>query len=255
VKGGIKLAELLNAHLSSLHTPRETQLCLDSLGLERSDAICEIGLGTGLTSLILSRRCRKVIAIDVSEPLIRFLQEQPQPSNLEFYAADGTKPAPKELVDQFDKCICIDVMEHVEDPAELFAFISQILKRCGRGVITFPINNPHHGRNYFTKDNLLNLIVRSDLEVQVKILKLDRLGSLLESIPGKFQSVLVKRSVETDEFDGTLCFQMMQKPKRVHAFYKLAIGLLFKVHQRPFYEDESGNRALLLVQKGDNERV
>lgn len=116
-------------------------------------------------------------------------------------------------------------------------------------MITFPINNPHHGRNYFTKDSLLNLVAKTDLETHVKILKLDRFGSLLEGIPGKFQGILANVPVESDEFDGTICFQMMQKPKKVHNLYKFAISILFKIHEDPFYENESGNRALIVAEK------
>lgn len=127
----MRLTELLRAPLSSLHTLRETKLCLDFMQVDKGDAICEIGLGTGFTSLILSKRFKRVVAIDISERLIEVLCSSPHPDNVEFFAMDATKEPPKELLNQFDKCICIDVLEHVEDPLGLLTFISQILRRGG----------------------------------------------------------------------------------------------------------------------------
>ncbi len=140
-------------------------------------------------------------------------------------------------------------MEHVVNPSGLLTFISQVLKRGGLSVITFPINNLHHGRNYFTRDSLLDLIAKSELETRIKILKLDKLGSLLESVPQKLQGILANKPVESDQFNGTTCFQMMQKQKKAHTLYKFAISLLFKIHESPFYQDETGNRVLIVARK------
>lgn len=127
----MRLTELLRAPLSSLHTLRETKLCLDFMQVNKGDTICEIGLGTGFTSLILSKRFKRVVGIDISMPLVEALCASRHPDNVEFYAIDATKEPPNELLNQFGRCICIDVLEHVEDPLGLLTFISRILRRGG----------------------------------------------------------------------------------------------------------------------------
>ncbi len=248
----VKIMELLSGPLEGLGTLQRVKLCLDFLGLDKDDMVCDIGCGTGSTGLLLSKRCKNVVAIDISKPLIEFLSNQPHPDNLEFCAIDATQDPPRSFYSKFDKCICMDVMEHVEAPSGLLAFISSILKREGRVVITFPINNMHHGRNYFTRDRVLNLVAKSELEADIKTLKLDRFGSFLENIIGKFQGILIGPPAESDVFNGTNCFQMMQKQKKTHSLYKFAITLLFKIHQNPFCEDEAGDRALIVARKMSN---
>ena len=124
----IKYVELLRGPLAALHELQRAELCFNSLGLNKSDVVCEIGCGAGFASFWLSKRCKKVIAIDISEPLIEFLSKRPHPNNLEFCVIDATQNPPKSLCNMFDKFICIDAMEHVEDPLSLLNFVSQILK-------------------------------------------------------------------------------------------------------------------------------
>lgn len=250
-ESSVKFVELLRGPLVALGTLHRAKLCLDFLELDKNDVVCDIGCGTGLTTLLLAKRCRRVVGIDISEPSIEFLSNRPHPDNVEFWAIDATLDAPRSLYNKFDKCISMDVMEHAEDPLGLLRFISQILKKRGVGLITFPINNPHHGRNYFTSGSLslLNLITESDLETHVKILKLDRFGSLLEKHLRQVQDILGHSPMESEEFHGTTCFQMMQKQKKVHSLYKFGLTLLFKIRENPFYEDESGDRVLMVAKK------
>lgn len=65
------------------------------------------------------------------EKVIKFRNENPKHRNVEFYAMDVTKEPPKEFLNRFDKCICIDVLEHVENPAKLLEFVSSVLKTGG----------------------------------------------------------------------------------------------------------------------------
>lgn len=244
----IGLVELLKAPLSDLETLRRARLCLNWLGVKGDDVICDIGCGPGLTSLILSKRCERVIAIDVSEPLIDFLRARPHPDNVEFYVLDATKSPPRDFGSRFDKCICTDVLEHVDDSQGLLRFISYILKSGGRSVISCPVNNPHHGMDYLT---LLNLVSKSDLMADVKVIELDRFGSLLSWVPAKFRKILRIPDSRSNAliFNKTVGFQMLQRPKSIHYLYKFAIASLFKIHEDPFYESESGGRALIIAEK------
>ena len=250
-KFNMKFTDLLRRPLASLDELQRSKLCLDSIEFDKGDTVCEIGCGSGTTSFFLSDHCQEVAAIDISGPLIDFLISQPHADNLEFYVMDATQEPPVGLHNKFDKLICIDVMEHVEDTSGLLYFISKVLKVGGTGVITFPINNLNHGRNYFTKDSVVDMIARSDLnlETTLRILNTDRFGLIMEKLFVKTQTILAKPPREGDRFEEYTCFQMLQKPRKIHAFYKFAISLLFKLHENPYYDCESGDRALLVLQK------
>lgn len=240
IKGStIKLIELL----------QRAELCLNSIQLNRSDVVLEIGCGSGGSSLLLSKRCKRVTAIDIYEPLIEWLSSRQHTDNVKFLAIDTAKNPPQSLCNTFDKFICINVMEHGENPLGLLSFSSHILRHGGKGVMTFPISNPFHGENYFTRDSLLALVAESDLETTNRILKTDIFGLLLRNFVVKMQSLLVEPPIESDRFNDYTYFKMMQKPKKVHNLYKFAISLLFVAHKNPFYECKSGDRALILFEK------
>ena len=159
----MKFNELINAPLANLHTMRELQLILNFLDLQKDDKVLEIGTGSGTATFIISKHVRCITGIDISKPLINFLNKNTKTNNIDFYAIDATKDPPTEFINKFDKCICIDVMEHVEDSKALLNFMQRILKIGGRLGITFPINNIHHGRNYFTKKDVYELFKDFDV--------------------------------------------------------------------------------------------
>ena len=245
----MQLTSLLQAPLSTLHTLRETRLCLNYIGVEEGDLVCEIGCGNGFTSFILSKLVKQVTAVDISEQLIKYLNEQSHPHNVRFQVIDVTKPLPKEFWGRYDKAICIDVMEHVEDPKKALDFTSQILKKGGIAIVTFPLNMPHHGKTLFAKSDLEKLAQECEACVaEAKILKLSRVGSIIDHSYTKFRELL-RPSKEVNTFENTVAFEMMRKPRRIYGLFKLLTVFLFTTCKDPFYEDESGERALLILRR------
>lgn len=199
----LKFSELLKAPLSNIHVLRELELVFNNLNISKTDSIIEIGPGNGIGSLIISKNAKKVIGIDISELSIEFLNEHVKQDNIEFCVMDATKEPSKEFLNKFDKCICVDVMEHVEDPIGLLKFISKVLKRGGLVVMTFPINNISHGRNYFTKENVYDLFTNiNDLKVDIKIVRLSNFASLINNLCDRIQGILVAPMEEANRFEG-----------------------------------------------------
>lgn len=244
----MKLNELMKAPLSNLYLMRTLELVLSSLNVSKDDSVLEIGLGTGFETFMISKRSKEVVGIDISEPLIVFLNKSLQLDNVKFYMMDATKKPPNDFLGKFDKCICLDVLEHVEDPKGLLNFIQKILKRGGGClVMTFPINK-EHGRNYFTKEDVYELFRGIDLSADIRIVKQNRFGSLISKLYAKVQRRL-KPPREADMFNGTIAFEMLEHPERIYWLYKLGIILLFKLSAHSYYDDESGKRALVIAQK------
>lgn len=134
----MKFNELINAPISNLYSMRTLELVLSNLNLSKDDSVLEIGLGSGFETFMISKQSREVVGIDISEPLIKFLNKSPKLDNAKFYVMDSTKKPPNEFLGAFDKCICLDVLEHVEDPRGLLDFISKILRR---GVLRHDFSN------------------------------------------------------------------------------------------------------------------
>ena len=78
-----KMAELRDA-------ATEAEEILNLLGLTRDDVLLEVGTGTGAFARVAARRCRKVIALDVSPVMLAYATEKAQEqqvTNVEFAEA------------------------------------------------------------------------------------------------------------------------------------------------------------------------
>ena len=114
--------------------------------------------------------------------------------------------------------------------------------------MTFPINNPHHGRNYLTRKDVYELFDGIELKSKIKIVKLKRFALLIDKFYAKVQSIL-KPPREADIFEDFVRFDMMKNPKRIYALYKLITVILFKISENSYYENVFGDRALIIAEK------
>ena len=243
-----RISELIVTPMIGVNAYRWREICLNDLELSKDNICLDIGCGNGHIEFLTSKFVKKVIGIDVSKTLINYHNGNLKPDNVEFYAIDVTKEIPNEFLNSFDKCICIDVMEHVGDPTKVLRFISSALKVGGELVMTFPINNSHHGRNYFTEDKVCKLFEYEDLKSDIKIIELGKLG-LFAGRFYEFIRNLVKPAQEADMFDDAVCFSMMQKPREIYRLYKWGLILLCKISEGSYYEARSGNRVLIHATK------
>jgi 2-polyprenyl-3-methyl-5-hydroxy-6-metoxy-1,4-benzoquinol methylase len=127
----MKFKDLIKAPLTNLYHMRTLELVLSNLNLSKDDLVLEIGLGSGFETFMHSKRSKRVVGIDISEPLIKLLKKSLRLDNVKFYTVDATKEPPNKFLGEFDKCICLDVLEHVEDPKSFLIFIQKILRPGG----------------------------------------------------------------------------------------------------------------------------
>lgn len=101
--------------------------------------VMEVGCGVGnFTRLLLEREA--VIAIDAEPDCIERLKERfPGQPNLHAFVADAGSATVRGLAHfQPDSCVCLNVLEHIEDDRAALESMSSVLTRGGAIVLIVP---------------------------------------------------------------------------------------------------------------------
>jgi len=102
--------------------------------LEGKSAL-DVGCGAGLLAEPLARLGAKITAIDASPDLIAVAREHAAATGLEI---DYRAGAVEELEGLFDLITCMEVIEHVADPAEFAAALAKRLAPDGLLILSTP---------------------------------------------------------------------------------------------------------------------
>lgn len=116
------------------------RLVIQELGGELGQRVIEIGCGIGnFTGLLLDTR-QAVAAIDVEPACIdRLLQRYPGRANLEAFSCDVMAPAFAALQSfGADSCVCLNVLEHIEDDLDALRRMAAVLTPGGIVVLLLP---------------------------------------------------------------------------------------------------------------------
>ena len=115
----------------------------------------DLGTGRGQGALILRSKGWHVTAVDIDPEPAELLAR----NGAGFTRADVTAWVPPGC---YDLITCMEVLEHIEDPAALLAEITQWLSPGGRLEVTIPLEtkpngNPWH-KHFWTKETILKLL-------------------------------------------------------------------------------------------------
>lgn len=106
--------------------------CLEWLGKDLQDKeVLDIGCGAGIISGEISRRCKQVTAIDITDEALKEAMQSYSISEIafQFIIGDGTRlPFPDA---SFDIIVCNQVYEHVRDQDKLINDIYRVLRPEG----------------------------------------------------------------------------------------------------------------------------
>jgi ubiquinone/menaquinone biosynthesis C-methylase UbiE len=98
--------------------------------------VADLGSGEGLLSELLARRCKKVIAVDNSEKIVKFGAAKARKNglkNLEFRLGDLQNPPIEK--GSVDLVILSQALHHAEDPAAAVMAAHTLLRPCGQILI------------------------------------------------------------------------------------------------------------------------
>lgn len=107
--------------------------------IDPDDIVVDVGCGRGRASLFAAGRGAEVIGVDVNadrfEPLKAALAESPARSFRLLLGEADRVPLPDGVA---SKTICMEVLEHVEDPRLIIAELSRITMPGGRILLSVP---------------------------------------------------------------------------------------------------------------------
>jgi len=113
------------------------------LNINESDLVLEIGCGKGDLTEKLSKKYKKIVALDISSVGVKKARERVDVDyNYEFLVADATK-LPFDS-NQFDVVIISEVLEHVVDQARCIHEIYRVIKPNGYLMLTTPNSGGIH---------------------------------------------------------------------------------------------------------------
>jgi ubiquinone/menaquinone biosynthesis C-methylase UbiE len=102
--------------------------------------VIEIGCGIGnFTRLIVDSR-EAVLALDIQPGCVERLQQRfPGQANLRAVACDVTSPALSDFHSfRADSCVCLNVLEHIEDDREVLRRMAGVLAPGGNIIVLVP---------------------------------------------------------------------------------------------------------------------
>lgn len=135
------------------------------------DSFMEVGVGTGLYSRIALQRNPKLIGrgVDISASSQRFAERQ----MAAFGFSDRYSVALEDVVTQTpggsaQALICVEVLEHLEDPVEFLRALRRVMNAGGKAFITAALNAAHtdHIYLYRTASEVAEQLVAAGFEVE-----------------------------------------------------------------------------------------
>jgi 2-polyprenyl-6-hydroxyphenyl methylase/3-demethylubiquinone-9 3-methyltransferase len=123
-----------NSEFRALHDINPLRLdYIDGLASLRGKRVLDVGCGGGLLAEAMARRGAEVIGIDMGKAPLNVARLHRLESNLDI---DYRQATPEELADEqpggFDVVTCLEMLEHVPDPAAVIAACARLIRNNGR---------------------------------------------------------------------------------------------------------------------------
>ncbi len=106
--------------------------------INKSESVLNVGCGDGVQAVVYQGNFKTMVGIDINSDRLEVARNL-----VKYYNIDNTtwlqanvEKIP--LQEKFDKCIAIDIIEHVINPDQVIREIHRLLKDNGQLLITFP---------------------------------------------------------------------------------------------------------------------
>lgn len=146
------------------------------LDMQKNNVILDAGCGIGLYSLTLAKRGCTVHGIDTDKEKINSAKKLAHSLNVDTVSFDTADLCQLPIENErYDRIICSDVIEHINDDDIAVSELARVLKKGGILVLSVPSimslskkmeDQFGHARQGYTKDQLIPLIERNGLKVE-----------------------------------------------------------------------------------------
>jgi SAM-dependent methyltransferase len=229
------------AHVLALLAPRP------------GDAVLDVGCGGGLVEQLLAGLVGRMMGVDVSPEVVRTLRSD-GPPGAELEVVDATRPPPPSIAGMFDRVVCMDVLEHVEDPLSVLRFVVSALREPGLAVVSFPMDDSTHGR-LIRREDVIRMARALDAPCEVRF--------VVGRDPWLARAIGWSRSrmplPEVDRYDETLAHALHTRSRRnlaarwTYAIARLALVAMAKAcgdYLDQARDGEPSRRCILVIRRG-----
>lgn len=133
-----------NGKMKPLHqlNPLRLQYIQNRIDLENKK-ICDVGCGGGLLSEAMARECADVTGIDMSEAVIKVAKQHAEQQRiLVNYQCQTIEATATQQAETFDAITCMEMLEHVPDPASIIQACADCTKPGGKLFFSTINRNP-----------------------------------------------------------------------------------------------------------------
>ncbi|MEM2135873.1 MAG: class I SAM-dependent methyltransferase [Candidatus Jordarchaeaceae archaeon] len=113
----------------------QKEIVLNMLGSWSNKKILDLGCGTGRFSIEIAKRGARVTAFDPSKSMLEQARRKIKNSEINLIRGDGCKLPFQD--NTFDGCVCVNVINHVEDYYQLMREIGRVVQEEGFIIINF----------------------------------------------------------------------------------------------------------------------
>jgi 2-polyprenyl-6-hydroxyphenyl methylase/3-demethylubiquinone-9 3-methyltransferase len=128
----------LEGEMGTLHTinPLRTTFIMEKLTAP-SPKILDVGCGGGILSEALAKAGAQVTGLDLSEASIEVAKRHAQDHGLQIdYRYESVHDLAEKQAGTFDAVVCMEMLEHVPEPAKVVASCAQALKPGGHAFFS-----------------------------------------------------------------------------------------------------------------------
>jgi len=218
------------------------------LNIEDNDVILDAGCGDGYISYKISKKVRKLSAVDISKKVIdknMWYNDE----RLEFMQMD-LEDLPKKIKRKYDKILVMDVLEHTKYFRTIINSLLKVMRKKGEILITIPVFEGHGHFKYNDFKFLRKYLTQKGFDIiKLEYIQMPFFTNCIDKLIKWMRRLAGYKMKETDSFENTLSYEQKEKETIVFKVYKIMFSVLNLFTCLDFKTYEKGEDFILIKAK------